>query len=538
MKEKYQQELNRFLRVRSYMRYSSVHQDDGFSIEYQTAEINEYLKRHGMELSKAHVDQALTASKKIDKREAFFELVRDVQAGLVDVIIVYKMSRMFRNSGESDYYRRIFRKNNVKIISVTEIVDDESSSGRLNTNMMSVIDQYQSEVIADHVRSGLREMAKQCLYTGRPLLIGYSLHEEKHGKKKRKRFVVNEEEAPLIRRLFQLYADGNSTRKICKIFKLEGIKTRRGFDFSEQTIRRMLKNDFYIGTYRYKVVGYDEIVIENGVPAIIDKALFDKVQERRRDADPQLQPRHAKRLYALTGKMVCGKCGSNYIGTNSQVTTATMGVVDYNYYTCSQRKELKLCDGLNVRKEWAEEQVLKAIKTLILNDDRIEELSIMVAELCEDSPNETSEKLKELKAMEREIKRRYEKFIATFFDDEGKSESHLARHTLSEIESELYEAQKKISVLTERLKYSITPESIKKHLIKMLSKADQSDIEILKEVYDAFVDKIIVTDDDMKIKLRVYPSEVTADKDSKALPNVSLSAKAKRLYKYRPKKFT
>lgn len=537
MKEKYQQELNRFLRVRSYMRYSSVHQDDGFSIEYQTAEINEYLKRHGMELSKAHVDQAATASKNIDKREAFFELVRDVQAGLVDVIIVYKMSRMFRNSGESDYYRRIFRKHKVKIISVTEIVDDESSSGRLNTNMMSVIDQYQSEVIADHVRSGLREMAKQCLYTGRPLLMGYSLHEEKHGKKKRKRFVVNEEEAPLIRRLFQLYADGNSYRTICKIFKTEGIKTRRGFDFSEQAVKRILKNDFYIGTYRYKVEGYDEIVIENGIPAVIDKELFDAVRHRMGEIRPQMNPRRTNRLYALTGKIVCGKCGSHYIGTNSQSVTAA-GKVHYNYYTCNQRKALKMCDGMSIRKDWAEEEVLKAIKTMILNDERIEELSVLVSEMCSDSPNETSEQLKELKSLERETRRRYDKFIATFFDDEGKSESHLARSTLSEIESELYEAQKKIAVLTERLKYSITPESIKKHLINMLSKADQDDIEIWKEVYDAFVDKIIVTDDDMKIRLRVYPSEVTADKDSNALPNVPLSAKAKRLYKYRPNKFT
>lgn len=243
---------NQFLRVRAYMRYSSTMQDDGFSIEYQTTEIEEFAKRRGMEVIKTHIDKAQTATK-VAGRDAFHELLRDVKDGYVDAIIVYKMNRMFRNSEESEYYRRIFRKNGVKLMSVTENIDDDSSSGRLTTSILSNIDQYQSDIISDHVRAGLREMAKQGLYTGRPLLIGYSLHEEKHGKKKRKTFIKNEEEAPFIVRLFEMYAGGMSCRQIGKVLKEENIKTKRGVYFSENTIRRMLENDFYIGTYRYKV---------------------------------------------------------------------------------------------------------------------------------------------------------------------------------------------------------------------------------------------------------------------------------------------
>lgn len=367
MKKELEETLLKYLRVRAYLRYSTVLQDDGFSIEYQASEINDFLERKGMELQKSHIDKAQSGTK-VAGREEFHALVRDVKEGLVDVIVVYKMSRMFRNSEESEYYRRIFRKHGVRLISVTENIDDETSTGRLTTSILSNIDQYQADVISDHVRAGLREMAKQGLYTGRPLLIGYGLAEEKHGKKKRKRFVINEEEAPFIKRIYEMYASGQSTRQICKILKTEGIKTRRGYDFSEQTIRRMLMNDFYIGTYRYKVEGYEEIVIENGVPAIISKDLFEKVQRRRKEADPQLKPRHGKRLYALTGKIVCESCGSNYIGTNSFVNTVKNGMTHYNYYTCSTRKEFKMCKALNVRKEWIEEEVIKEIRRYILNE--------------------------------------------------------------------------------------------------------------------------------------------------------------------------
>lgn len=537
MKEKMEQALNGFLRVRAYIRYSSVMQDDGFSVEYQISEINDFLQHRNMELSKTHIDKAQTATK-VAGREEFHQLVRDVKENLVDVIVVYKMSRMFRNSEESEYYRRIFRKHNVKIISVTENIDDETSSGRLTTSILSNIDQYQSEVIADHVRAGLREMAKQGLYTGRPLLIGYALEEEKHGKKKRKRFVINKEEAPFIRRLFQMYADGNSTRQICKILKKEGIKTRRGYTFSEQTVRRMLNNDFYTGTYRYKVEGYEEIVIEDCVPAIISKELFDIVQQRKKQANPNLVPRYGKRLYALTGKMVCGKCGSNYIGTNSQQKTKA-GLTHYNYYTCSNRKEFKMCNALNVRKEWVEEQVMNEIRRYILNPESIEKLALEISALCENSPMEMKKQISQLKSDQIKIENKYQKFIDTFFDEDNTetTDNYLAKKTMNNMQEQLKEIKKQLFVLTEQLRYSITPESIKSYLNSMLSASTENDIEVWHALYKNFVDKVIITDDTVDIKLKIYPADITTDKQSLALPNVLLSAIVHRPYKYRPKKF-
>lgn len=531
--------INAFLRVRSYMRYSSTQQDDGFSIEYQTAEINEYINRNGMELTKAHIDTALTASKNIEKREAFFELVRDVQSGFVDVIVVYKMSRMFRNAGESYYYRRIFQKHGVKILSVTEHIDDESSSGRLTTNILATIDQYQSEVISEHVRSGMREAAKQGLFTGQRVLIGYDLEEIKHGSKKRKRFVINEEEAKFIRRLFEMYASGLSFRQISKILKSEGIKTKQNAEFSENTLRRMLKNDFYNGFYRYSTKGYDDICIHLPELQIIDDALFHAVQEMRTSKNPDLKPRYGKRYYSLTGKTICGKCGNHYIGTSTQ--QQKYGVKKhYNYYTCKERKEFSACDGLNVRKEFIENEVLKAIRENILKENKIKELSNQIAEICKQSPQDLNDQLKEAKAKEKSLKKKYDLFIDSFLDESEKENKNNMSNTmlkikLNEIETELTEAQKRVKVLNEQLQFAITPDSIAKFLNDMLRRSESADEEILKSVFDTFVDKIIVNDDDVEIHLRVYPSEFISHNDSLGLPFVTLSEKLERPIKYKPR---
>ena len=89
MKSKYQKALTGFLRVRCYIRYSTHNQDDGFSVEYQKSEIDEFLKKNDLTLEKAHIDQAQTATK-VAGRDEFFALLDDVKKGLVDIIVVYK----------------------------------------------------------------------------------------------------------------------------------------------------------------------------------------------------------------------------------------------------------------------------------------------------------------------------------------------------------------------------------------------------------------------------------------------------------------
>ena len=120
------------MRVGIYARYSDSNQDDGFSIEYQMSECTEYLDRNGMSLHKTYIDQAVTGTK-VAGRDAFHELLHDVKNGLIDVVVVYKYSRIFRNALESHKYRKLFKNHGVKLISVTQQVDDSTCRSPLLT---------------------------------------------------------------------------------------------------------------------------------------------------------------------------------------------------------------------------------------------------------------------------------------------------------------------------------------------------------------------------------------------------------------------
>ena len=85
------------VRTGIYARYSDNNQDDGYSIEYQMSECTNYLDRQGLSLTKTYIDQAVTATKVVG-RDAFHELMHDVKNDLIDIIIVYKFSRIFRNA--------------------------------------------------------------------------------------------------------------------------------------------------------------------------------------------------------------------------------------------------------------------------------------------------------------------------------------------------------------------------------------------------------------------------------------------------------
>ena len=195
-----------------YVRYSDTKQDDGYSIEYQLSECQDYLNKQGFPLTKTYIDQAITGTK-VAGREAFHELVHDVKNGLIDIVVVYKFSRIFRNAYESHKYRKLFKKHNVKLISVTQLMDDETSAGRLMINVLADIDQFQSETISDFVKSSMREMAKQGYFTGGTVPYGYKLETVfDNGKKKKKRYVPDDFEKEIVIKLFELYADNYSLK--------------------------------------------------------------------------------------------------------------------------------------------------------------------------------------------------------------------------------------------------------------------------------------------------------------------------------------
>lgn len=504
-------------RGRSYIRYSDHKQDDGFSVEYQTAEIEEFCARNGIDIYHSHIDQAQSGTK-VAGREEFFRLIEAVKDGAVDVIVVYKLNRLFRNSYESQKYRKLFRKHGVKLMSVTQQIDEDTSSGRLTTNILSDIDQYQSETISDHVKSSMREMARQGYFTGGTVPFGYTLEVIKHGSKIRKKYIEDKEEAKIVRDIFEFYADGHSLRHIQEYLQEKEIKTRRGKDFGITTIARMLGNDFYIGTLRYKTEGYDDVVMENAVPAIIDMSMWHAVQERK-NANKLVEPRKRKSLYSLTGKLECAQCGSHFFGMRSGSWQRSK-YFEYQHYICANRKNYRTCNCRKIRKDKIETLLLDEIKRNVLNEHDMARIAHEILDQFADSPTMISNEIKKLERAKKKLETNLETMLEMRLN--GEMSPAMLTKKSAEAEAELADIKSRLFTLTEQQRHAVTFESIMEYLQQLLAYSNDKNEDVLKLLFDNVVEKVIVSEDSVDIFLRVYARPSIAYKQSYGQPNVAL----------------
>ena len=514
------------LRVGIYGRYSDSNQDDGFSIEYQLSECTDYLNKHGMSLHKTYIDQAVTGTK-VAGRDAFHELLHDVKNELIDVVVVYKFSRIFRNALESHKYRQLFKKHGVKLISVTQQVDDETSSGKLMIGVMANIDEYQSAVISDHVKSAMREMVSEGFFAGGTVPYGYKLETVQHGKKTRKRYVPDEFEKEVVKKLFELYADNYSLKYLQDYTKSIGAVARSGKPFSIQTIARMLRNDFYIGVLRYNAQGHEPIVVNDIIPSIIEKGLWDRVQYRH-SRQKDVRPRKRKDLYSLTGKIVCGYCDNHFFGIRSGSVQRGKHY-DYKYYVCSTSKTYSTCSCKRVRKDFLEKAVLDKIKKHILNEKTIYQIANEIIAKLGENPDGQKNRLKEFKKELVTVKSQ----ISELLDLKSLKlvdNVYLVEH-MKPLQERAKELEMQIYAIEQQTKMVISHSMIVDYLNKMMDISDTTDDEVLQTIFDNFVEKIIIDNEEIKIFLFVSPPSVDKIyyKGSHGQPSVTICSKIKRV---------
>lgn len=259
-----------------YARYSSDNQREE-SIEGQIRECMEFAKRNGMTVVDTYIDRALSA--KTDNRPNFQKMIKDSSKQLFKYIIVWKLDRFSRDRYDSAHYKHLLKKNGVRVLSARETIA-EGSEGILLEAVLECYAEYFSADLSEKVLRGMTENALKCMNNGSGTPLGYYVDDEQH-------LQIDEKKSPFVREIFQRFADGETTKSIIADMNARGAsitvkvkKSRDGRKFYERpltynTVRRMLSNRKYIGEYRFR-----DIVIPNGVPAIIEQELFDKVQKR------------------------------------------------------------------------------------------------------------------------------------------------------------------------------------------------------------------------------------------------------------------
>lgn len=502
-----------------YIRYSSENQRDGYSIEYQKEECIKYLEANGYELIEIYIDEAVSG-KTANNRTAFFQLLADVKKGLCDVVIVYKYSRFARNLMEARIYHHQIEKAGVKLISAMEQIDDSTPEGRMMRNIIMTMDEYYSDNLSTFVQSSMYTAAKKGKYLGGIYPYGFSVDEDGY-------FIENKKEADIVRRIFELRANGISPADILRIFQNEGITSRDNKPFTQQLLNKIVRSEKYIGTYQYKVKGYDPISIPNAFEPIVDLETWNKVQiEVDRNNHKKVKPRKRKNVYPLTGLIYCACCGEPFTGNSKGVVKKNSDERLY-YYTCRGQDKLQICKNGSIAKHVLEDFVFSKVKELILSENLIDDISTMVFEALEkDMSQENIEddiaKLKkDIKALEKKQETLLELVL------EGEISKDLLNKKTSQINEELSVLKKSLLMKEHNAANIVTLENIKDFLIKTMHELENADDLIKKSIASQFVDKIIVHDDHVNVRLTVNPL-FTGDKLNKGWALFTLSPKRKK----------
>lgn len=345
-----------------YARYSSHNQTEQ-SIEGQLRDCYEYAKRNDLTIIGEYIDRAISG--KTDERPDFQRMIKDASKRQFERILVWKLDRFARNRYDSATYKHKLKQYGVKVISAMENVGEGDESVLLEA-LLEASAEYYSLDLKKKIARGMRESALRGKFVGGTLPWWCRVDGDQ-------KLTVIDERAVIVREAFMRYDSGEGAKSIVSDFAKRGLRSNRGVPVTLSWLLSILKNRKTIGEYTY-----NGIEIPGGLPAVVDKPLFDRVQARiarnRRTGGGEAR---AKTEYLLQGKLFCGLCGSPITAECGQ---NHKGVV-YNYYACSLKKKKHQCKKANERKDFLEWYVVEQTLDYVLTPARTEYIaSAIVAE--------------------------------------------------------------------------------------------------------------------------------------------------------------
>ncbi len=304
-----------------YCRVSSKDQIEGTSLDSQERLAKEYAEKQGIKVLKTYVE--LGESAKTANRTEFNKALTYCadKKNKVSYFIVYKIDRFARNQDDHAIVRAVLKKAGVKLLSVTEPINDDSSVSRAMEGMLSVFAEFDNNVRTERTKQGMLERVKQGVWVW-PQPLGY------YRPAKGANIEPDQNIAPLILLGFEEYSKGTYTYESLAIFLGErGLKTKGGKNPYSQLVEKMLKNPVY--TALINVWGEHE----GSFKPIVPRELFNKCQEGYKDS-VHVAPRSANNpLFPLRGT-ICTHCNKPITGSSS---TGRMGK-KYDYYHHANHK--------------------------------------------------------------------------------------------------------------------------------------------------------------------------------------------------------
>jgi len=244
------------MRIALYARVSTVKQaEKDLSIPDQLRQMREWCQANGHAVIMEYIEPGASATD--DKRPVFQQLITDatMKPSPYDMIVVHSLSRFFRDSLAFGLYERQLNKSDVKLISITQQTSDDPS-GEMARKIFSIFDEYQSKENGKHTLRAMKENARQGFFNGSRPPFGYKTVESESTSqkaKKKKRLVINEHEAVIVRKIYDLYLNGYSGQsfgaKHIAVHLNERGFTLRGKQFARNRVHEILSNPAYQGEF-------------------------------------------------------------------------------------------------------------------------------------------------------------------------------------------------------------------------------------------------------------------------------------------------
>lgn len=509
------------LRVTYYARVSSESDEQLNSLGNQIS-YYENLIRKNLEwiFVPGYIDEGLSAAT-TKKRENFHRMVEDGKAGLFDLIITKEITRFARNTLDSIQYTRELLNAGVGVFFQNDNINTFDEDSELRLTIMSGIAQDELRKLSSRVKFGHQQAIKNSVVLGNNRIFGYQ--------KDRGRLIIDEEQAPMVQELFQLYATGEySMKQIETLFWQKGYRNHNGKKIAHTTMSNMISNPKYKGYYvgnKVKVVDLftkkqkflppDEWVMfkdETGeiVPALVSEELWDTANAvpKKRSEDVKNRQGICNHTNLLTGKLYCTCCGTAYYRRDSVDRQGNKN----SKWVCSGKIKngADSCDSFAIYEDELKPLLLEVFREAQPHIEAlIEEYVQMYKEIHRG--DDLNRRIEALQHSIETIQKKKQKLLA--FNAQGALSDRDFLAMNKECTAEMEAAQKELDDLTEQRDNTA---SFKKQIdtvrrIIQEAQRDAAEGVINKEFVEKYIDKIFATPEDsntLHLQIKLYTGEV------------------------------
>ena len=494
------------LRVAFYARVSTDYFEQLNSLENQKQYFTEYIgDMPNWEFAGGYIDEGISGVT-TKKREKFNEMIDDAMDGKFDLIVTKEVSRFARNTLDSIQYTRQLLANGVAVYFQNDNINtlDEDSEFRLT--IMASMAQDESRKISSRVKWGHHQAIKNGVVLGNSNIFGY--------RKADKRLYIDEEQAPIVRELFELYATGKySMKNLETYFYNKGVRNTRGNKLAHNTMANIIRNPKYMGYYvgnkvqivdmftkKQKFLPEEEWVIfkdETGetVPQIVSEELWKRANEvlKVRSLDVIQKQNKTNHNNLLTGKLICAHCGKPFYRKDSVSKKGTAN----SAWRCSGKIKngAESCPSMTIY----ENEIIPILEDVFKSSQQnINELSELIMRLSEEllNTNEGANRIETLNKSIANEQKKKQKLLQ--LNIEGRfPDSEFVRMS-AECDEEIKRCQEEITAITDQMQ---NRKDVNKELAEIRSILDLAAECLTNDELDrSFVDRFIK-------QILVYPEE-------------------------------